>query len=67
MENSKERNVALPMNAFLWTMIVLLSLEAIGKVCWLARGDIPERKPGVVALDVIACVALLIWAVVLLR
>lgn len=55
------------MNAFLWTVIAILSVEALGKLYWLATGEFPDRKPAVIAFDVIACVALLIWAVVLLR
>ena len=54
------------MKFFLWTMIVLLILETLVKLYWLARGDIPDRKPAVVALDVIGGVVLIVWAVVLL-
>lgn len=48
-------------------MVVLLSLEALAKLIWLAKGDIPDRSPAVVALDVIACVAFVVWAVTLLK
>lgn len=55
------------MTTFLWTLIALLSLEVVGKLYWLGSGDLPERTPAVIALDVIGCVALIVWAVYLLK
>jgi hypothetical protein len=53
--------------AFILTMIALMSIEALGKLCWLALGKIPERQPGVVMLDVLICFVLIVWAVALIR
>lgn len=55
------------MNAFLWTMVAILSIEVLSKLYWLALGDIPDRTPDMVAFEVIACVMLLIWIVCLLK
>ena len=54
------------MNSFLWVLIVLFSLSAAGKLMWLAKGDIPPRKPAQEAWDVAINFALIAWAVVLL-
>lgn len=54
------------MAAFLWTMLVLLVLEAIARGIWLARGELPPRTRGATVVDLIGGIALAGWAVALL-
>lgn len=54
------------MAAFLWTMLVLLVLEAIARAIWLARGELPPRTRGATVVDLIGGVVLAGWAIALL-
>jgi hypothetical protein len=54
------------METFLWVVIALLGLSAIGKLVWLAKGRFPLRDPVSEAMDVVINGALIVWGVVLL-
>jgi hypothetical protein len=54
------------MGLFLWVLIALLALASIGKLIWLAKGDLPRRNPRQEACDVFINAALIAWAVYLL-
>jgi hypothetical protein len=54
------------MTLFLWVLIVLATLSCIGKVIWLANGELPRRQPASEAIDVVVNAALVVWAVALL-
>jgi hypothetical protein len=51
---------------FLWVVIGITILEAIGKLSWLVTHRIPGRKPISIAFDIIGCVVLAAWAMHLL-
>lgn len=50
------------MNGFIWTMIVLLAIESVGKLACLAKNEFPQRTPVIVAWEIAINVVLLIWA-----
>jgi hypothetical protein len=54
------------MKLFLWVNIALLALCIVGELSMLARWKMEPRTPSMVALDVLANGALLVWAAVLL-
>jgi len=54
------------MQTFLWTVLVLLALDALAALIWLARGRVPERRLSDAAITVVINVAFLVWAAVLL-
>lgn len=54
------------MNAFLWVLVVLLFMSAVGKLYWLGTGKLPARKPENEAFDVALNAALGCWALFLL-
>ena len=54
------------MNYFLWTVIVLLTLRAAGKLSWLSKGVFPPRETWQEAIDVMVNGVLVGWALWLL-
>lgn len=54
------------MRAYLWTMLVLLVLEALGRALWISHGWYPKRTPGATVFDLIAGLCLAGWAAYLL-
>ncbi len=54
------------MTAFLWTVLILLALESLGKALWIAKGDFPRRTAGATVADLILGVLLACWAAYLL-
>lgn len=55
------------MTIFLWVVLVLCAVDGVGKLACLAAGSLPPRTKLGTALDVIGCVALVVWAAVLLK
>lgn len=53
------------MTAYLWTIVVLLSVEIIGKAL-LIKDRNYERKPGFMCADIAVGVCLLVWTAYLL-
>jgi hypothetical protein len=51
---------------FLWVMIVLMALEFVMKLTWLAKGQRQTLSAMDLAADVFCNAALCVWAVVLL-
>jgi hypothetical protein len=50
------------MKAFIWTVIVILALEIIGKALMLKDGDhLKPRSPGMMCADIAAGVMLITW------
>lgn len=47
-------------------MVALYALDSVGRVIWLAKGDIPPRTPAGEGLNLVANIAVLVWMVVLL-
>lgn len=54
------------MNAFLWTMLGVFTLDAIGRIVWLATGKFPPRTPGMTAVDLVLNVGFAVWVIHLL-
>ena len=55
------------MTVFLWVLIVLMALSAIGKILHLVKEYGPRETPrGADAFDVVANAALIAWAISLL-
>ena len=54
------------MNYFLWTMVVMLGLDALVKLSWLSKGVFPPREPWEEAIDVAINAGLIGWALWLL-
>jgi hypothetical protein len=51
------------MRIFIWVIVVILALETVGKLTWLAQQKFPVRTPGVIAADCVVGVVLLCWAI----
>ena len=54
------------MRAYLWTMLILMVLEAVGRVLWIARDDYPLRTRWATVVDLVAGLVLAAWAAHLL-
>lgn len=54
------------MRAYLWTLLVLLALESLGRALWIARDEYPRRTRGATVADLIAGLVLAGWAAHLL-
>ena len=54
------------METFTWVMTVLFVLSAVVKIDYLYSGEIPQRTPGTVALDLVFDFCMVVWAAVLL-
>lgn len=53
------------MKIYLWTMVVLQSINIIGSLIWLVRGKFPDRTANGVAIGTVVSVAFLVWAFIL--
>jgi hypothetical protein len=54
------------MRAYLWTMLILLVLEAVGRVLWIARDDYPRRTRLATVIDLVVGLVLAAWVAHLL-
>lgn len=54
------------MKAFLWVILVLFALTAVGKALWLASGVYPSRTAGETVFDLVLGVVIAMWALALL-
>ena len=53
------------MKAFLWTCVVVGTVEFLGALYFLVTGEIPERTRQSVAINCAVIVAFAVWALVL--
>lgn len=54
------------MSTFLWAIFIVLLIDCIARIYWLASGNIPQRTPASVGWDLASNFTLLAWAIVLL-
>lgn len=54
------------MTVFLWALIAMSALSAAGQLIWLVRGEVVQKSPAMVAVDLALNVMLIVWAAVLL-
>lgn len=54
------------METYIWTLVVVMSLEAAGKMFYLSQGRLPERTLGVFVFDLFIGVCLAVWGIVVL-
>ena len=53
------------MRAFVWTMLVVLAIDVIGKACMLWQRDF-TRNPSHMVSDILFCFGFALWAAYLL-
>lgn len=53
------------MRTFIWTMLILMVLESIGKAIFIANRNY-VRKPGEMVMDIAFTLCLIVWAALLL-
>jgi hypothetical protein len=51
---------------YLWFMLVGYSMSMLGLLSWMATGNIPQRTPKTLALNVAFSVFIIIWTVILI-
>lgn len=54
------------MKTFVWTVVLLLAVEASAKLTRLAVNKFPERTRGETALDTAIAVGLIVWGAAIL-
>jgi hypothetical protein len=54
------------MDAFIWTVAGITTIETLAKIAFLAKGVLPPRRTNMEAVDVVLGIALLVWAAALL-
>lgn len=54
------------MRAYLWTLLIALVLDSLGRALWIARDEYPRRTRGATVADLIASLILAGWAAHLL-
>ena len=54
------------MRAYLWTMLILMVLEAVGRGLWIALDDYPRRTRWATVVDLVAGLILAGWTAHLL-
>ena len=55
------------MHYWLWTIAIMYAIDVIQRIVWLGTGNIPARKPSVIACDLAINCAMLIWLAVVWR
>ena len=55
------------MQTFIWTILVLIGIEAMAKIICLAIGYLPPRNKGAIVVDVFIGVSILIWGAIVLH
>ena len=54
------------MKVFLWVMVILFALTAVGKALWIASGVYPSRTAAETVVDLILGVVIAAWGLWLL-
>ena len=54
------------METFVWVVVIYLCIEMVAKLTCMAKDFFPPRTKGTAAVDVVVCVAVIVWGFVLL-
>lgn len=54
------------MELFLWTLLALYVMAALGKIIWLVKGEAPPRTLKEVGVDLAIGITIIVWVVALL-